>query len=249
MHLTRHAVSVRLIEVPVGDDDPELIADRCWHAGATGIWEVGGALRVGVEDEDVDAFVAGLADLGAVDVTEVDTFELTGQSVTLEIVGQRIEAWVPPTVFGNGEHPTTSTCLRLLDGLVGPGDEVLDVGCGSGLLSISAALQGGAVTAIDIDPTAVEATLDNAARNGLAVAASQTPLAEVSSTFDVVVANMTAGALDPLLSDLTRCCRDGGALLVSGLLENQWPDVIADLGARVEALEVVDTWLTALLRR
>lgn len=240
---------MRLIAVSLAGHDPELVADRCWLAGAAGIWETDDELRVGVEDGGVDAFVTAIADLAPIDVTDVDPVELTGHEVTVQATGHDIVLWVPPTVFGDGTHETTSTCLALLDGLVGPGDTVLDVGCGSGVLSIAAALAGASVTAIDVDPDAVETTLDNTARNGVAVRATTTLLSDVDETYDVVVANMTAGAMGPLVDDLVRVCRPHGALVVSGLLEDQWPEVRERIGGEVLEVRVVDIWVTALVRR
>ena len=101
------------------------------------------------------------------------------------------------------------------------------------------------MTAIDIDPEAAQATADNAARNGVTVAATTTPLAEVTGTFDLVVANMTVGSLGPLVPDLVRCTRPGGTIVVSGLLEDQWPGVEADLGGEVTTVRVVDGWVSA----
>lgn len=239
---------------PPGEPDPaELIADRVWQAGAAGIWEVDGTLRVGVEDDRAGAFVAALADLGPTDVTDVEAVELSGQAVTAELAGRLVDLWVPPTVFGDGSHPTTAGCLAILDGLVHPGDRVLDVGCGSGILSISAATQGGEVTAIDIDPEAVQATADNAARNGLAVRAASTPLDDVEAHFDVVVANLTAGALAPLVPDLVRVTATGGRLLLSGMLDAQWSETRAAVASAAGGTDVVtesvdDGWRSVLLR-
>lgn len=171
---------MRLYALTVAADDAELVSDRCWQAGAAGIWESAEAdatvtLRVGVEEPDVAAFEAALAELGARDVTAMDLVVLATRTVELDAVGGPVRIEVPPTVFGDGLHPTTATCLDLLAGLVGTGTRVLDVGCGSGALSVVAARSGAVVTAIDIDPDAVAITIANAAANGVAVDASTTP--------------------------------------------------------------------------
>ena len=237
---------VRLLAIDLDGRDAELVADRCWQAGAAGIWEVDAStLRAGVDDDDVTSFLTALADLGPVDVTDVEAVELAGRGVSLDIAGQHVALWVPATVFGDGTHPTTATCLELVEAVAGRGDDVLDVGCGTGALTIAAALHGARVTAIDIDPEAAQATADNAARNGVTVAATTTPLAEVTGTFDLVVANMTVGSLGPLVPDLVRCTRPGGTIVVSGLLEDQWPGVEADLGGEVTTVRVVDGWVSA----
>ncbi|HAS10763.1 MAG TPA: hypothetical protein DCS55_09665, partial [Acidimicrobiaceae bacterium] len=136
----RGGLGVRLYALTVPEPDAELVADRCWQAGAEGIWESAGGeglvtLRVGVEEADVDAFEAALAALGPVDVTATDLVELATRTVTLPAAGGPVQLEVPPTVFGDGLHPTTSTCLDLLADLVGPGTALLDVGCGCGGLS------------------------------------------------------------------------------------------------------------------
>lgn len=241
---------MHLIAVDVAGRDVELVADRCWQAGASGLWEVDAAtLRIGVEASALPGFLAALADLWPVDVTDLEAVELAGRRSVIEVAGHDVELWVPPTVFGDGGHPTTATCLAVLPDVVGAGDRVLDVGCGAGALSVAAALLGGRVTAIDLDPDAAGATRANAAGNGVAVEASATPLAEIDPPFDVTVANMTTGALQPLVPDLLRATAPGGSLVVSGMLEGQWPAVRAATGGVVGDVRVVDGWVTATIRR
>jgi ribosomal protein L11 methyltransferase len=240
---------VRLIAVDLRGHDPELVADRCWQAGAAGLWEVDDhTLRAGVEDDLVDRFFRELADLTPIDVTDSVAVELPGRGTRLEVAGHRIELEVPATVFGDGLHPTTSTCLELLPPLVSAGTTVLDVGCGAGALAIGAALAGGRVTAIDVDPDAVEAAATNAATNGVEVEISATPLDAVDGPFDVVVANLTIGDLRPLARDLVRVTAPGGTLVLSGLLEDQWSEVAAAVDGDVSTLRVVDGWVTAVVR-
>ncbi|WP_436793659.1 50S ribosomal protein L11 methyltransferase [Actinospongicola halichondriae] len=239
---------MRLLAIDTAGHDVELVADRCWQAGAAGLWEVDATtLRAGVEESEVAGFLTALQDLGPVDVTEVEAVELAGRLVVVEMAGHDVELWVPATVFGDAAHPTTSTCLRLLDGLVRPGTTVLDVGSGTGALSIAAAVRGGRVTAIDIDAEAVSATIDNAARNGVSVSATATPLADVVGTFDVVIANMTIGSLAPLVPDLVAHVVAGGTIVVSGLLADQWPAVRDRLGGSVADVRAVDGWVSAVV--
>lgn len=235
------------LTVPAGDVD--LVSDRCWQAGAAGIWEVeeahgSASLRVGVEEADVGAFTSALHELGPVDVTDDEQVELATRTVHLGPVTLE----VPPTVFGDGLHPTTATCLDVLAGLVSPGTRMLDVGCGSGALSVVAARGGAVVTAIDVDPVAVEATLANATANGVAVDASVTPLAELTGAYDVVVANISAQAVLELAGDLWRVLAPGGVLVPSGILTERWDEVREALGGSVREVHDIEGWVTAVVR-
>jgi ribosomal protein L11 methylase PrmA len=245
-------LGVRLYALAVPEPDVELVADRCWQAGAAGIWESasdGGAvtLRVGVEEADVERFEAALADRRPADVTATDLVELSTRTVTLPAPGGGVRLEVPPTVFGDGLHPSTAACLELLADLVGPGTTLLDVGCGSGALSVVAARAGAMVTAIDIDAVAVSATIANAAANDVGVDASTAALADLSGAWDVVVANISARAVLELSDDLWRVC--AGTLIVSGILAERRDEVRAGLGGTVLSVHDVDGWATASLTR
>ena len=239
---------MRLIAIDLEGRDAELIADRCWQAGAAGIWEDDQRLRVGVEPEIVERFIRAVGDLGPVDVTDSVAVELGDRETCVEVAGRQIVLQVPATVFGDGLHPTTATCLALLPEVVRRGSTVLDVGCGAGALAIGAALLGARVTAIDVDRDAIDATAANAAANGVEVDVSTAPLAEVEYVYDVVLANLTVGDLRPLLGDLVRVTSPGGSLLLSGLLEDQWAEISAVVGD-ASSLAVVDGWVTAVVRR
>ena len=134
--------------------------------------------------------------------------------------------------FGTGLHPTTKLCLAGIEMLaergVLAGGRVLDVGCGSGILAIAALKLGGAtVLGLDTDPIAVEATLANAYRNGVArrVRARQGGLPSGDASFDVVLANLIAGVLVPLAPLLRDELRLGGSLLASGIFIDREGDV------------------------
>ncbi|MEW6512696.1 MAG: 50S ribosomal protein L11 methyltransferase [Pseudomonadota bacterium] len=133
----------------------------------------------------------------------------------------------PGLAFGTGSHPTTRLCLEWLEANVSPGASVLDYGCGSGILGIAALKLGaGNVLGVDIDPAALTAAADNAARNGVAMRlqASSAPLAE---TFDRVVANILTNPLMLLAPLLASRLKPGGRLALSGVLATQADQVIA----------------------
>jgi ribosomal protein L11 methyltransferase len=133
----------------------------------------------------------------------------------------------PGLAFGTGTHPTTALCLAWLDRHPPTGQQVLDFGCGSGILAI-AALKLGAAAAqgVDIDPQALLATHDNAARNGMdAKLATCLPDDLPAGTFDLVLANILANPLIELAPHLSTLVRPGGMLVLSGILAGQTVDV------------------------
>ena len=158
----------------------------------------------------------------------------------------------PAAAWGHGGHPSTALVLEALSERLVAGATVLDVGCGSGVLAVAAALLGASsVTAIDIDPAAVVATTDNAARNGVSglVSVSGASLAAVAGRFDVVVANIGATVLVELAPLLVTRVAPGGWLVLSGLLEERWPTVVEPLGG-LELVEVrrAGGWAAPVLR-
>jgi len=138
----------------------------------------------------------------------------------------------PGRAFGTGLHPTTRLCLMGIedwydDYLTGDA-RVLDVGCGSGILSIAAARCGGSVFAVDIDPIAVEATIANAELNGFAdlITARQGSLPlEGPRLFHLVVANIISGVLIDLADELAATLWPGGRLLAGGVFHERESDV------------------------
>jgi ribosomal protein L11 methyltransferase len=134
----------------------------------------------------------------------------------------------PGIAFGTGSHPTTRLCLRWLERCVGPDSRVLDYGCGSGILTIAALKLGArAAVGVDVDPAAVAAARENAARNAVAArfAPSEAPLAPAS--FDLIVANILANPLITLAPMLAARCRPGGRLALAGILAPQADTVAA----------------------
>ncbi len=145
----------------------------------------------------------------------------------------------PGMAFGTSEHGTTRGCLRLLDRVVRPGDVVLDVGAGSGILAIAAVLLGASsCVAVEADPLSCEALRENVARNGLAdrvrcieARIEADDLARLGPV-PGVVANIETGVLSALLTGFAAAVGAGGWLVLSGILEAEWPT----LRARAEAV-------------
>lgn len=159
----------------------------------------------------------------------------------------------PGSTFGLGDHPTTMLTLRALRSVVTPGCNVLDVGAGSGVLSVAAAVFGaGSVTAIDIAAASPATVAANASANGVggAVEASTTALADVDRTYDVVCANILAPTLVELADDLQRVLEPDGVLLISGILADHHQHVLDALAPLVPVdTEVLDGWACVILRR
>ncbi len=133
----------------------------------------------------------------------------------------------PGLAFGTGTHPTTALCLEWLDSHLAPGARVIDYGCGSGILAIAAVKLGAsAASCFDIDPQALIATHGNAVDNGvedrlmICHSADQLP-----RHADVVLANILAGPLCELAPRLTSLVREGGHVVLSGLMEHQAREV------------------------
>jgi ribosomal protein L11 methyltransferase len=129
----------------------------------------------------------------------------------------------PGLAFGSGTHPTTALCLEWIDGQDLRGKTVIDFGCGSGVLAVACALKGATeVIAIDHDPQALEATAENARRNGVeALIQCCMPEQFEPRQADCVLANILAGVLVELAGSLMACVRPGGHLVLSGILAEQ----------------------------
>lgn len=135
----------------------------------------------------------------------------------------------PALAFGSGHHESTNMCLALLSELARAGMSALDVGCGSGILSIAMKKLGAKVSACDTDEQAVTATQQNAEKNGVQIdkiwLGSVSSLKEQGSSataqpqFDLVVANIIADVILILSADLKKALKPGGKLVLSGILE------------------------------
>jgi ribosomal protein L11 methyltransferase len=168
----------------------------------------------------------------------------------------------PGMAFGTGTHATTRLCLEAIErlmtaeqGSTAGSIELLDVGCGSGVLGIAAALYGAKkVTAIDIDPIAVSVTIENAAINKVEkiLTASETPLAEVKGKYDIVIANILAEELVRMRMSLLERMAEGGFLILSGILVEREELVVSGFSTLPLSLDSVtreDEWCCIIFRK
>ena len=154
----------------------------------------------------------------------------------------------PGLAFGTGTHPTTALCLEWLDGQQLHDLQVIDFGCGSGILAIAALLLGAQrVTGTDIDPQALEASRDNAQRNQLADERLPLYLPEdmPSEPADLLVANILAGPLVSLAPQLTALVKPGGRIALSGILAEQTDEILTAYASDFELDPVAekDGWI------
>lgn len=142
----------------------------------------------------------------------------------------------PGAAFGTGTHATTSMCLEALEHLVTPGMTVLDIGAGSGILSVAAVLLGAAkADGVDIDPVAVRVAKENAALNGVEAKTNYilgNLDEEITGQYDIVVANIVADAIIALSESAGRHMKPDGKFLCSGIIDLRADEVQAALEAR-----------------
>ncbi|MDX5434617.1 MAG: 50S ribosomal protein L11 methyltransferase [Halomonas sp.] len=166
----------------------------------------------------------------------------------------------PGLAFGTGTHPTTALCLEWLDGLAVASEldglEVLDVGCGSGILAIAALKLGAAMaTGTDIDPQALQASRDNAIRNDVAeheLTLCYPEQLAAGRRFPLVIANILAGPLVELAPTIAGHVSPGGRLALSGILEGQAEEVLdayRDQGLTMDEPQLREGWVRLSGRR
>ena len=159
----------------------------------------------------------------------------------------------PGLAFGTGTHPTTALCLEWLDAQDLAGATEVDYGCGSGVLAIAALKLGAArVIGVDLDPQALDASRDNAQRNGVAERLEVLlPAAYAPTPQPFFVANILAGPLAELAPLFAASVAPGGRLALSGILAGQQDELLVRYGQWFDALEVTerDGWVRIAGRR
>ena len=170
----------------------------------------------------------------------------------------------PGTAFGTGMHETTQLCIRQIKKHVAPGCQMLDVGCGSGILSIAGILFGaGHAVMTDLDPCAVSASAENMAENGIGEECFQILEGNLIDDaavqdavgygkYDLVTANILADVLVPLTPAVARCLKEGGVYISSGVLQEK-EQMVAD-AVRKAGLEILEItrqgeWVSVTARK
>ena len=178
--------------------------------------------------------------------------------------GQRVPLILDPGLtFGTGSHATTRLCLTALEKTVAQGDRVLDLGCGSGILSIAALrLCASQALAVDIDDKCLDVAYENAALNGIGkdrytvrvgdVLSDGSLRRELEGSYDIVVANIVADVIIALAPLVPSMLRPGGTFLCSGIIDDRAEEVRAALeaaGWTVLETQSADGWFAYTCRR
>ena len=136
----------------------------------------------------------------------------------------------PGMAFGTGGHETTSLCIKNLEKYVKPNDNVIDVGCGSGILSIAASyLTDGSLKAVDLDKLAVDVSRENFALNNLKnriEVEEASLLTKETKKYDVIVANILAHIIELMLEDAYKLLEDGGYFITSGIIKDKKDELL-----------------------
>jgi ribosomal protein L11 methyltransferase len=209
-----------IVEAPGSEETVSKLRSELLEAGAQAV-----KTRVGAEEDWMDAFRKHFSArrigkrLVIVPTWEKYQSEPEDLIITLD----------PGQAFGTGDHPTTRMCLELLEGAALAGKRVLDLGCGTGILSIAAVKLGaGEVLAIDIEPMSVEVSKENARKNQVAFEARVgSNVADAGVGWDVVVSNIISATLISLAPAISEIVLPGGQWIVSGIIHDNWPDVRA----------------------
>lgn len=155
----------------------------------------------------------------------------------------------PALAFGSGHHPTTSTCLETIEKYVKKGMSVVDVGCGSGILSIACAKKEAKVDLCDTDADSIVSTKDNFEKNSVKfVNIWEGSIGAAPQTYDVIIANIVADVLTFIANDIYKKLNKDGVVILSGILDKYEPKVVQsyrkfDIKQRI----LKDEWVTLVM--
>jgi ribosomal protein L11 methyltransferase len=245
------ALSVDLLDADAGTMDEQAIFGEPGEPPA-GVWLHNRVSALFDNDQDVSGILSSAASSIGLTQIPVHRIESLADNDWVRLTQSQFEPieisarlWIVPTwhsasdpsainitldpglAFGTGSHPTTRLCLRWLDNNLQGGESVLDYGCGSGILAIAAIKLGAAhATGIDVDSQAIVASRDNAAANQVEKVNFHLPDQVTPGQYDVVVANILTNPLRMLAPLLANATRQGGQIVLSGILEEQAIDVM-----------------------
>ena len=187
----------------------------------------------------------------------------TWESLPLEESYRCVVEIDPGTSFGTGKHETTQLCIRQICKYLKPQDRVLDVGCGSGILSVvSLKLGAGSVVGTDIDPVCMQATADNMKVNGLSTEQGKffhgnliddiSLQKKVGGDYDIVVANILADIIIPLTPVIPGCLKKGGIYITSGIInfkEEAVKQAVQEAGLEILEISRQGEWVSITARK
>ena len=162
----------------------------------------------------------------------------------------------PGMAFGTGDHATTSLCLTFLEDVIKPEDKVIDVGTGSGILSIGAHLLGARkLKATDIDELSLQVSKENFALNGCEEHITVKPadlLKDETDTYDVIVANILAHIIDDMIDDAYKLLNNNGRFIASGIIVEKRDDIIEHMkqaGFSIKDVLEEEGWVAILAEK
>lgn len=189
-------------------------------------------------------------------ITESITITPSWEEYEPESADECIIELDPGMAFGTGTHPTTILCIRALEKVIQSGDTVIDVGTGSGVLSIAAVKLGSEkVLALDLDEVAVNSALENIKLNGVAeqVSIKQNDLLKgIDTACDIVVANILAEVIVSFVQDVARVLKDDGTFIASGIISRKRAEVEVAMqahGLQISEVMEMEDWVAIIAKK
>lgn len=185
-------------------------------------------------------------------VREVEVGEFFIHPSWVEPSDDKLNILIEPSLtFGSGHHETTSSCLEAISKYVTSSMDVVDVGCGSGILGIGAAKKNAQVDICDTDEVAVNDSIKNFESNNVKASNSWVGSITMSEKkYDVTIANIVADVLVFIASDLKKSLNENGILILSGILD-KFKDRVLSKFSEMQTLEIIEKneWVTLVLKR